>query len=153
MNFFNYLYFLFKKKKPNTISKTHTLRIKLYIRLLDRAVQLVARLERALHRRDARHRRHDLVPAVVAQHPEHLEMLPLRPRLLEDLAPAADDDCVGGDDERRLAAVGVVDLAPVHVQGLFGGRLERVLERRDGGLGQVFGESRRDDVDLGEAYL
>ena len=79
-------------------------------------------------------------------------MLLLRPRLLEYLAPVADDDGVGGDDQRGLAPLRIVDFPPVHVQRLLGRCLQRVFERRHA-LGEVFGEVGGDNVDLGEAYL
>jgi hypothetical protein len=47
--------------------------------------------------------------------------------LLQYAAGVTDDDCVGGNDDGRLAALRIVDFAPVNIGG-FGGRgLEYVV--------------------------
>lgn len=129
-----------------------TLCIKLNIGLLDRTLQPIARFQCTFQRRHTCYRCDNLMAPMIPQHLEHLEMLLLRSRFLEDLAPVADDDGVGSHYDYRLALFHIVNLPLIHVQCLFRRRLKDIFERGHV-FGEIFGEIRGDDVDLGEAYL
>ena len=63
-----------------------------------------------------------------------------------------DDDCVGCQDERRLAECAVVDLRGVDVRGFLSGGLKDIFKGRER-FGQVFGKGGRDYFEIGETDL
>lgn len=112
----------------------------------------VARILCAFQRPHARHRREDLVLTIVPQVLEHLDVLTLRAGLLQNLAEVANNDGVGGDDQRGLTLLLVVNLLLVHRHRLLRRSLEHIFEGSEA-LGQVLRKRRRDDFEIAEADL
>ena len=79
-------------------------------------------------------------------------MLRLGSGLLEDLSQQRDDDRVGGNDQRRLAELRVVELGGIDGGGFLGGGLQDILEGREG-LGESFRDGGGDDFEVRETYL
>jgi hypothetical protein len=130
----------------------HTQWVELDSRLLDVCLHLVSGIHSTLQRAHHGDGRHDLVLLLVPQHLQHGDVVYLASRLLQYAPIVADDDGVCGDDEGRLAALCVVDLADVDVFGLLRGGLENVVEGAQV-VGQVFGELGGADFDVGQAQL
>jgi hypothetical protein len=128
------------------VKEVHTRRVKLDRRLLDMRLHAIPRVDgdfQGPHHDDGRH---DLVLALISQHLQHGYVIRLALWLLQYAPAMAHDNRVRGDG--RLAALRVVDFAPVHICG-FGGRgFEHVVECAEL-VREVFGELRRAHVDVG----